>query len=49
MASFGPLGTSTPGSLYVTDGLENLAVVRIFGRTGKVKIMLYDPATEAWN
>ena len=38
MASFGPLGTSTPGSLYLTDGSVHLAVVRIFGRTGKVKI-----------
>jgi hypothetical protein len=49
MASFGPLGTSTPGSLYLTDGSEHLAVVRIFGRTGKVKIMLYDSESESWH
>ena len=48
MASFSPLGTSTPGSLYLTDGLNHLAVVRLFGRTGKVKVMLYDADTETW-
>lgn len=48
MVSFGPIGSSTPGSLYFTDGKRHLAVVRVFGRTGKVKVMLYDRETEAW-
>ncbi len=48
MVSFGPIGSSTPGSLYFTDGKRHLAVVRVFGRTGKVKVMLYDRETEEW-
>ena len=48
IASFGPLGTSTPGSLYFTDGRRELAVVRVFGRTGKVRVLLYDPEREVW-
>ena len=48
LASFGPLGGSTPGSLYFTDGRYHLKVVRVFGYTGKVKVMTYDPATETW-
>jgi hypothetical protein len=48
LASFGPLGGSTPGSLYLTDGHHHLVVVRVYGRTGKVKIMRYDPQTERW-
>ena len=48
LASFGPLGTSTPGSLYVTDGQSRLMAVRVFGRTGKVKIIAYDFDTEVW-
>lgn len=47
LAVFGPLGESTPGSLYLTDG-ERLAVVRLFGRTGKPKILFYDRARERW-
>lgn len=49
LASFNHLGGSTPGSVYLTDGLYHLAVVRVFGRTGKVKVMRYDPNTETWN
>ncbi len=48
IASFNHLGASTPGSLYVTDGQQFLSVVRVFGRTGKVKIMRYDVVTETW-
>lgn len=48
MASFSPVGASTPGSLYFTDGKRHLAVVRVFGRTGKVKVMAYDPEAEEW-
>ena len=48
LASFSPLGGSTPGSLYVTDGRHHLVVVRVFGRTGKVKILRYDARSERW-
>lgn len=47
MAVFNPLGGSTPGSLYITDG-QRLTVVRLFGRTGKVKVMRYDRGTATW-
>lgn len=48
IASFNHLGGSTPGSLYLTDGRSLLSVVRLFGRTGKVKVMRYDPVGETW-
>lgn len=48
IASFGPLGTSTPGSLYFTDGRRQLAVVRVFHRSGKVMVLRYDPDAERW-
>jgi prepilin-type N-terminal cleavage/methylation domain-containing protein len=48
MASFGPMGSSSSGSLYFTDGKRALAVVRLFGRTGKVKVLSYDRDTETW-
>lgn len=48
IASFSSLGGSTPGSLYLTDGHSQLAVVRVFGRTGKVKVLLYDRELEVW-
>jgi prepilin-type N-terminal cleavage/methylation domain-containing protein len=48
LASFSALGTSTPGSLYVTDGRRELAVVRLLGLTGKVRVMRWDPDADAW-
>ena len=48
LASFGPTGTSTPGSLYVSDGRAVLMAVRVFNRTGKIKILEYDPENEVW-
>ncbi len=47
IASFGPLGGSTPGSLYLTDG-RSLAVVRVYNRTGKVRILRYDVPKDRW-
>jgi type II secretory pathway pseudopilin PulG len=48
LASFGPLGTSTPGSLYLTDSQSRLMAVRVYGRTGKVKVIAYDFDAEVW-
>lgn len=48
IASFSPLGGSTPGSLYITDSQYHLTAVRLYGRTGKVRTIRYDPVTESW-
>jgi prepilin-type N-terminal cleavage/methylation domain-containing protein len=48
LASFSPLGTATPGSLYLTDSVKRLAVVRVFNRTGKVRVLTYDPEKQVW-
>ncbi|MFQ5348994.1 MAG: Tfp pilus assembly protein FimT/FimU [Thermoanaerobaculia bacterium] len=48
IASFGPLGGSTPGSLYITDSIRHLSVVRVFGRTGKLKVLRWDASEDRW-
>ena len=48
LASFGPLGGSTAGSIYLSDGRRLLAAVRLFGRTGKVQVIHYDVERETW-
>jgi prepilin-type N-terminal cleavage/methylation domain-containing protein len=48
LASFGPLGTSTPGSVYLTDGKRRLTAVRLTSRTGKPRILVYDFEEEIW-
>lgn len=48
LASFSPMGESTPGTLYLTDGATQLAAVRVYGRTAKVKALRYDAIREKW-
>jgi type II secretory pathway pseudopilin PulG len=48
IAAFSPLGQATPGSLYLTDGVEGLVVVRVLGRTGRVRVLVYDGRREVW-
>ena len=48
LASFDPLGGATPGSIYLTDSRSHLAVVRVLGVTGRIRVLVYDPGREAW-
>ncbi len=48
LASFGPLGTGTPGSVYLTDGGSHLVVVRVLGGSGRVRLLRYDFGSETW-
>lgn len=48
LVSFSPLGTSTSGTLYLSDRRRWTAAVRVYGATGKVEVLIYDPETESW-
>ena len=48
LASFGHLGTSTPGSVYLRNGSGHLMAVRVFDRTGKVSVLAYDAKARVW-
>ncbi|NJL28619.1 MAG: prepilin-type N-terminal cleavage/methylation domain-containing protein [Thermoanaerobaculia bacterium] len=48
LASFGPLGTASPGTAYLTDGHQNLVAVRVLGASARVKVIVYDPERERW-
>jgi len=48
LASFGPFGTSTPGSLYLTDGARRFAVIRVTSLTGRVRVFTWLPERHAW-
>ncbi len=48
ICSFSPLGESTPGSIYLWDGRDRMAVVRVYGRTGKVRTLYYRRGERGW-
>jgi prepilin-type N-terminal cleavage/methylation domain-containing protein len=47
LATFTGRGTSTPGSLYVR-GRHAQVVVRVFGTTGKIRILKFDQRSRQW-
>jgi type II secretory pathway pseudopilin PulG len=49
LASFSPLGESTPGSIYLTDNHARMAVVRVFGRTAKVRALYFRAGDARWS
>ncbi len=48
LASFGPRGTSTPGTVYLTDGRRHLSAVRVNNRAGRIRVLRYDVESEVW-
>ncbi len=48
LASFDPFGAATPGSVYLTDGVDGLVAVRVFGRSGRIRILRWDPEADRW-
>jgi hypothetical protein len=48
LVSFGPLGTSTSGTLYLAAGSGTQMCVRVLGATGRIRVMWFDAATRSW-
>lgn len=48
LASFSGAGTSSSGSLYIRGGRDIQYVVRIFGETGKVRVLKFDSRAQQW-
>ena len=48
ICSFSPLGSSTPGTVYLTDRDGGLFAVRVYGTTAKIRVLRYDRRTRRW-
>jgi hypothetical protein len=48
LVSFGPLGTSSSGTVYVTDRQRTLFAVVLYGTTVRVRVWRYDPRARRW-
>lgn len=49
MVTFTPMGTATTGSLYLRGRNHIQLVVRIFGQTGKTRVLRFDSRNQQWN
>jgi type II secretory pathway pseudopilin PulG len=48
MATFTAAGTATPGSLYIRSRKDTQYVIRIFGDTGKTRMLKFDRRSRQW-
>jgi hypothetical protein len=48
LVSFSPRGTSSSGTLYVSDGRLAAAAIVLYGGTGRIRIWVYDRERGAW-
>ncbi|MEA2336542.1 MAG: hypothetical protein QOE82_549 [Thermoanaerobaculia bacterium] len=48
ICSFSEQGGGTPGTIYISDGVDNLYCVRVFGATGRVRMLRYDSGKSKW-
>jgi hypothetical protein len=48
ICSFSPVGESTPGSVYLWDGHDRMAVVRVFGRSAKIRTLYHRRGEPGW-
>ena len=48
LCSFSPLGSATSGSVFLTDGHSRAAMVRVYGPTGRVRVLLWNDGSQKW-
>jgi hypothetical protein len=48
IVSFGPTGSASSGTVYVTDGLQGLYAVVLFGPTARLRVWRFDPVEGRW-
>ena len=47
--AFSPLGSSTGGTLYVAAHRGPQMAIRVFGATGRVRVLMFDAPTQQWH
>ncbi len=48
ICSFTPVGDATPGSVYLWNAHDRMAVVRVFGATAKIRTLYYRRGARGW-
>ncbi len=48
LCSFSPIGESTSGTIYLSDRVGDVYAVRVYGATGKIRLIRYNPGSKKW-
>lgn len=48
ICSFSPMGESSPGTIYITDSIEDVYAIRSFGATGRIRLLRWNAGKHKW-
>jgi len=48
LVGFGPLGTASSGTIYVSDQLHRLYAIVLFGKTARITVWFYNTKSGRW-
>lgn len=48
ICAFSPVGEATPGTVYITDSIEDVYAVRVFGTTGRIRVLRWNRGKNKW-
>jgi hypothetical protein len=49
LLTFSPVGSATSGTLYVAAHRGPQMAIRVFGATGRVRVLMFDARTQQWH
>ena len=49
LLTFSPVGSATSGTLYVAAHRGPQMAIRVFGGTGRVRVLMFDAQTRQWH
>ncbi len=49
LVAFSPKGSSSSGTLFVTDGRRGLIAIVLYGRTGRLRVWRWHPEEKRWS
>jgi len=49
LLTFSPIGSATSGTLYVAAHRGPQMAIRVFGATGRVRVLMFDAQTQTWH
>ena len=48
ICSFSSMGEATPGTIYITDSIDDVYAARVFGTTGRTRVLRWNRSKSKW-
>jgi len=48
ICSFSPMGEATPGTIYISDSIDDVYAVRVLGASGRIRVLRWNRGKAKW-